>query len=277
MKKENEKNGKKTVKNIKKWRNEQIRIFWKKKKNWRKKEEKKEKGYSQKGTYTPRWAQKLIFYIIVKRNCNEIKAQKKIRFWAPNKEKKRKWRKMKENERNEQLKKWKNEKGWKNEKWKNEKMKRWKKWKLKNWKMQKWKPREEVLQDGPVHAAEQVVSGDQRVQMEREPQQQHASVPEPSAQPSSSRYEEPMQVSTTPRRARNPDDENETRTVRPRLEMSALIKWVVWARCSWNWLGDACYGQQLGVWHLHWTETGEEQVRAGRETEVKRMLEFEVY
>ena len=32
-----------------------------------------------------------------------------------------------------------------------------------------------------------------------------------------------MQVSTTPRRARNPDDENEMRTVRPRMDMSALI------------------------------------------------------
>ena len=84
-------------------------------------------------------------------------------------------------------------------------------------------PREVVQQDGPDHAAEQVVSGDQRVHMEREPQQQHASVPELSAQPSSSSHEEPVQVSTTPRRARNPDDENEMRTVRPRLDMSALI------------------------------------------------------
>ena len=33
--------------------------------------------------------------------------------------------------------------------------------------------------------------------------------PEPSAQPSSSSCEEPMQVSTTPRRARKPDDERE--------------------------------------------------------------------
>ena len=65
--------------------------------------------------------------------------------------------------------------------------------------------------------------GGQRVQMDQEPQQQHASVPEPSAQPSSSIYEEPMQACTTPRRARNPDDENEMGTVRPRLDMSALI------------------------------------------------------
>ena len=75
---------------------------------------------------------------------------------------------------------------------------------------QQGQPREVVQQDGPSRAAEQVVSGDQRVQMEQEPQQQqHASVPEPSAQPSSSSHEEPMQVSTTPRRARNPDDESE--------------------------------------------------------------------
>ena len=80
-------------------------------------------------------------------------------------------------------------------------------------------PRDVVQHD----AAEQVVLGDQRVQMEQEPQQQHASVPELNAQPSSSSYEEPMQVSTTQRRARNPDDENEMRTVRPRLDMSALI------------------------------------------------------
>ena len=76
-------------------------------------------------------------------------------------------------------------------------------------------PREVVQEDGPGHSAEQVVSGDERVQMEQEPQrqqqrqQQHASVPEPSAQPSSSSCEEPMQVSTTPRRARKPDDERE--------------------------------------------------------------------
>ena len=82
-------------------------------------------------------------------------------------------------------------------------------------------PREVVQQD----AAEQVVPGDLRVQIEQESQQQqrHTSVPEPSAQPSSSSYEELMQVSTTPRRAKNPDDENEMRTVRPRLDMSALI------------------------------------------------------
>ena len=138
-------------------------------------------------------------------------------------------------------------------------------------------PREVVQQDGPDHAAEQVVAGDQHMQMERKPQQQHASVPEPSAQPSSSSYEEPMQVSTTPRRARNPDDENEMRTVRPRLDMSALINElcernvpeIEWEKLAMDnsSVYDSCTGLKLD----------EEQVRAGRETELKRMLEFEVY
>ena len=78
-------------------------------------------------------------------------------------------------------------------------------------------PCEVVQQDRPRHAVEQVVPSDQRVQMEQE--QQHAPVPEPSAQPTSSSHEEPMQVSTTP----HPDNECEMRTVRPRLDMSDLI------------------------------------------------------
>ena len=41
--------------------------------------------------------------------------------------------------------------------------------------------------------------------------------------PSSSSHDDPMQVSTTPRRARIPDDEDNTTTIRPRLDMSALI------------------------------------------------------
>ena len=143
-------------------------------------------------------------------------------------------------------------------------------------------PREVVQEDGPGHSAEQVVPGDQRVQMEQEPQQQqrqhqHASVPEPSAQPSSSSYQEPMQVSTTPRRARKPDDEREMRTVCPRLDMSALINELcerVVPEIDWEKLAvdnssvnDIYTGLKLD----------DEQVRAGRETEVKRMLEFEVY
>ena len=54
---------------------------------------------------------------------------------------------------------------------------------------------------------------DHCVQMEQESQQHNAPIPEPSAQPSSSSHEEPMQVSTTSRRARIPEDES----------MSALI------------------------------------------------------
>ena len=59
----------------------------------KKKEDKKEKR--PKGVYLPRWAQKLIFHIrIVKRNRNEIEAQKKSDFEHPTMKKK-----MKENER----------------------------------------------------------------------------------------------------------------------------------------------------------------------------------
>ena len=138
-------------------------------------------------------------------------------------------------------------------------------------------PREVVQQDGPDLMAVQVVSGDQRVQMEQEPQQQHASVPEPSAQPSSSSYEEPMQVSTTPRRARNPDDESEMRTVRPRLDMNATINELCerdFLELDWEKLAM----DNSSVFYIYiGLKLDEEQVRAGRETEVKRMLEFEVY
>ena len=57
-------------------------------------------------------------------------------------------------------------------------------------------------------------------------QQQRPMIKEPVAippQPSSSSHEDPMQVNTTPRRATIPEDEDDTRTVRPRLDMSALI------------------------------------------------------
>ena len=84
-------------------------------------------------------------------------------------------------------------------------------------------PREVVQQDEPGRAAEEVLPGGQRVQMDQEPQQQHAPIPETSAQPSCSSHEEPTQVSTTPRRARIPEDECDTRTVRTRLDMSVLI------------------------------------------------------
>ena len=62
------------------------------------------------------------------------------------------------------------------------------------------------------------------VQVEQE--QQRAMTQEPierPPQPSSSSHDDPMRVSTTPRRARIPDDEDNTTTIRPRLDMSALI------------------------------------------------------
>ena len=108
---------------------------------------------------------------------------------------------------------------------------------------------EVVQQDGPGHAAEQVVPSDQRVQLEQKPQQQQHAVPEPSAQPSSWSHEEPLQVSTTPRRARTPDDETEMR-----------IDWEKLALDNSS-VCDIYTGLKLN----------EEQVRAGRETEVKRM------
>ena len=87
-------------------------------------------------------------------------------------------------------------------------------------------PRDVVQQEESGRAAEKILPGDQREQMEQEQQEQRATIPEPSAippQPSSSSHEEPMQVNTTPRRARIPEDEGDTRTARPRLEMSTLI------------------------------------------------------
>ena len=86
-----------------------------------------------------------------------------------------------------------------------------------------------------------------------------------------------MQVSTTPRRARSPDDEYEMRTVRPRLDMSALINElcerdvpeIAWEKLVMD--NSSVYDIYTGL------TLDEEQVRPGRETEVKRMLEFEVY
>ena len=108
---------KKWTKNDKKWK---LKSKTKDKKREKKKVTKKGKE-GPKG-YHPRWAQKLIFHIrTVKRNRNEIEAQKKIKFWAPNKD--RQWKKTKENER-----KWKkmkeNERKWKKMK---EHERKWKK------------------------------------------------------------------------------------------------------------------------------------------------------
>ena len=75
-------------------KNENIKSKKKDKKTGEKKVGKKEKR-AQRGTYHPRWAQKLIFHIrTVKRNRNEIEARKKSDF-----EHRRKRKNMKENER----------------------------------------------------------------------------------------------------------------------------------------------------------------------------------
>ena len=140
-------------------------------------------------------------------------------------------------------------------------------------------PRDVAPQDEPGRAAEEILPGDQRVQMEQE-HRQHASIPEPSAIPaqsSSSSQQETMQVNTTPRRARIPEDENDTRTVRPRLEMSILISELCERdvpEIGWKKLAvdnSSVYDIYAGL------SLDEAQVKAGRETEVKRMLEFHVY
>ena len=65
------------------------------KKREKKKVGKKGKEGPKRGTHHPRWAKKLIFHIrTVKRNRNEIEAQKKSDFEHPTKTKK-----MNENER----------------------------------------------------------------------------------------------------------------------------------------------------------------------------------
>ena len=102
-------------------------------------------------------------------------------------------------------------------------------------------------------------------------QQQRATIPEPIAippQPCSSSHEDPMQVNTTPRRARIPEDDDDTRTARQRLDMSALIS-------------ELC---ERDVPEIDWEKLGETsssvfdiyigQVKAGRETAVKCMFEF---
>ena len=67
------------------------------------------------------------------------------------------------------------------------------------------------------------------------------------------------------------------RTVRPRLDMSALINEL----CERDVPGIDWEKLAMDNSSVHDIYTGlkldEEQVRAGRETEVKRMLEFEVY
>ena len=62
-----------------------------------------------------------------------------------------------------------------------------------------------------------------------------------------------MQVSTTPRRARIPEDVSDTRTVRPRLDMSALISELCERDVpEIDWEKLAVDNSS----HLHWTEAG---------------------
>ena len=139
--------------------------------------------------------------------------------------------------------------------------------------------RDVAQQDEPGRAAEEILPGDQRVQMEQE-HRQHASIPEPSAIPaqsSSSSQEETMQVNTTPRRARIPEDENDARTVRPRLEMTILISELCERdvpEIDWEKLAvdnSSVYDIYTGL------SLDEAQVKSGRETKARRMLEFHVY
>ena len=87
---------------------------------------------------------------------------------------------------------------------------------------------------------------------------QHASILEHGAtaqQSFSSSHENSMQVNTSPRRARMPEDD--VATVRPRLGMCAMI----------------CVLCKRDDPEIDWEILG----KAGRESEVKRMLEIELY
>ena len=84
-----------------------------------------------------------------------------------------------------------------------------------------------VQQEELGRVAKEAIPVHQPAQGEQEPQQQQrAMIQEPIAippQPYSSSHVDPMQVNTTPRRAIIPEDEDDTRTVRPCLDTSALI------------------------------------------------------
>ena len=97
---------------MKKWTKNEKQWKYKKQEKRQTEEKKsmKKRKWGPKGVffYHPRWAQKLIFHTrTVKRNRNEIEAQKKSDFEHPTKIKKmkenerkmnEKWKKMKENE-----------------------------------------------------------------------------------------------------------------------------------------------------------------------------------
>ena len=117
-------------------------------------------------------------------------------------------------------------------------------------------------------------------QHEQQQQQQRETVPQQidlPPQPFSSSHDGPMQVNTTPRRARIPDDEDNTRTIRPRLDTSALISELCERdvpEIDWEKLGeDSNYVFEIYTW----LKLDAAHVKAGRETESKRMLEFGMY
>ena len=129
-----------------------------------------------------------------------------------------------------------------------------------------------VQQEELVRVAEGAIPVAQLAQVEQEPQQQRAIIPEPIAippQPFSSSHEDP-------RRARIPEDEDDAKTVRPRWDMSALIRELC-ERDVPEIDGENAGEDNSSVFDIYTgLKLDEAQVKAGRETEVKRMLEFEV-
>ena len=86
-----------------------------------------------------------------------------------------------------------------------------------------------------------------------------------------------MQINTTPRLAIIPHDENNTRTSRPRLDMSALISELCERdvpEIDWEKLGEDSHS---AVDIYTWLKLDTAHVKAGRETEAKRMLKCGVY
>ena len=72
-----------------------------------------------------------------------------------------------------------------------------------------------------------------------------------------------LQVSTTPRRARNPDEEHEMRTIRPHLDTSALIKELC-ERDAPEIDGEKLAMDNSSVYDIHFTEkTRSSEVETG--------------
>ena len=139
-------------------------------------------------------------------------------------------------------------------------------------------PRAVVQQEELGRVAEEARPVDQPVQVDQE--RQRAMIQEPIAippQPSSSSHEDPTQVNTTLRRGIIPEDEDDTRPVRPRLDMSALISELCerdMPEVDSGKLGE----NSSSVFDTHaGLKLDGARVKAGRETEVKSMLAIGVY